>query len=183
MYTAALDDMALIFKNLKVLLVFVALSIMGQTGLAAQNQSSNMDKQRQSAIDDVRKYCEVNGDTTKTEKIAWQMRALSDVEMRLSEKMAALDEKIAELKKWVAKRDEILRRAEGKVVAIYSSMRAEAASLQLSTLDDSTAISILLQLKPRRAGAILAEMPPERAAYLTDTMALLTARAAKGVGL
>ncbi|WP_208976199.1 MotE family protein [Polycladidibacter stylochi] len=131
------------------------------------------------AVKDAQNYCKTTAESATDARIEWQMRALFDVEKRMHDKMTALDAKIAELKKWVTKRDEILKRSEGHVVQIYAQMRADAAAAQLGTLDDNTAVSILLQMKPRQAGAILAEMPSDRAAFLTDTMAMLTARKAK----
>ncbi len=131
------------------------------------------------AIAAAQSYCRNTAAEASDARLAWQMRALFNVETRMQEKIVELDEKIEELRKWVEMRDDILKRSEGHVVQIYANMRAEAAAEQLLTLDDKTAVSILLQMKPRQAGAILAEMTSDRAAYLTDSMALLTERKRK----
>jgi len=62
----------------------------------------------------------------------------------------------------------MLDKATGDVVAIYSKMQPEAASLQLSAMDDVSAAAILSKLSPRAAGAILDEMDAARAAKLAD---------------
>ncbi|AEV37116.1 hypothetical protein PSE_2608 [Pseudovibrio sp. FO-BEG1] len=130
------------------------------------------------AIEQAKNYCEAIADQAKDARIAWQMRALFDVEHQMKAKITELDAKIAELRSWVQRRDEILQRAEGHVVDIYANMRPDAAALQLTSLDDETAVSILLQMKARKASSVLAELSSERAAYLTDMMAELTARKA-----
>lgn len=130
------------------------------------------------AIEQAKNYCEAIADQAKDARIAWQMRALFDVEHQMKAKITELDAKIAELRMWVKRRDEILQRAEGHVVNIYANMRPDAAALQLTSLDDETAVSILLQMKARKASSVLAELASERAAYLTDLMAELTARKA-----
>ncbi|SDQ92589.1 MotE family protein [Pseudovibrio sp. Tun.PSC04-5.I4] len=130
------------------------------------------------AIEQAKNYCEAVADQAKEARIAWQMRALFDVEQQMKAKIAELDVKISELRSWVKRRDDILRRAEGHVVDIYANMRPDAAALQLTALDDETAISILLQMKARKASSVLAELEAERAAYLTDLMAEFTTRKA-----
>ncbi|KZL08453.1 hypothetical protein PsAD2_04122 [Pseudovibrio axinellae] len=143
----------------------------------AQSNSDEVDD-LEAAIELAKNYCEAIADQSADARIAWQMRALFDVEHQMKAKIAVLDAKVAELRSWVKRRDEILQRAEGHVVEIYANMRPDAAALQLTSLDDETAISILLQMKARKASSVLAELSSERAAYLTDLMAEFTARKA-----
>ncbi|MTI16928.1 hypothetical protein E1162_06720 [Rhodobacteraceae bacterium RKSG542] len=138
---------------------------------------------KEEAVNEAKAYCDSVANSASDTRLQWQMRAIFAAKEEMDAKLKALEEKTAELQHWVKKRDEILRRAEGHVVQIYANMRADAAAEQLSTLDDKTAVSVLLQMKPRQAGGILAEMPAERAAYLADSMALLTQKTAKGAGL
>ncbi len=164
------------FIPLKCAIVTVGLCL-PLTGVNAQT-SVEATEDLSAALAQARNYCQAIADEAKDARIAWQMRALFDVERQMNEKISELDAKIAELRSWVKRRDEILQRAEGHVVEIYANMRPDAAALQLTSLDDQTAVSILLQMKARKASAVLAELSSERAAYLTDIMAELTARKA-----
>lgn len=155
----------------------VAACMISVWGAAAQEaEPVPTQEQLAEAVEQAKRYCEAVADQSKDARIAWQMRALFDVERQMKVKVEELDAKIAELRSWVKKRDDILTKAEGHVVDIYASMRPDAAALQLNSLDDETAVSILLQMKARKASAVLAELAAERAAYLTDLMAELTAR-------
>ncbi|WP_310620269.1 MotE family protein [Flexibacterium corallicola] len=164
--------------------VLAASLVFGSSALAAGGEAEAISPQDlQKAVDDAKAYCVATAEQASDARNQWQMRAIFDAQAKMDRKVEELEVKISELKQWVQKRDEILRRAEGHVVSIYSNMRSDAAAEQLSTLDDVTAVSVLLQMKPRQAGGILAEMPAERAAYLADSMALLTQRNARGAGL
>ena len=93
------------------------------------------------------------------------------MEEELKQKIAELQAKQEEYKKWVIARQELLDKGEDGVVAIFSHMRPDAAALQLSAMEDETAAAVLSKLNPRNASAILDEIDPPRAARLTDVMA------------
>ena len=80
--------------------------------------------------------------------------------------MAKIEARIAELKEWVARREDFASRMSEQLVTIYSGMRPEAASEQLAKIEESTAAAILGKLAPRVASQILNDMPSERAARL-----------------
>lgn len=172
--------MAFCMKSLKLASVGGVFLFAASVASLAQETQEPVDEVTKQAIEDALNYCENVSEDAEAIRMKWQMRAMFDAEEQMNAKIAQLDEKVAELREWVERREQILQRAEGHVVDIYSKMRAEAAAEQLSTLDDITAVSVLMQMKARQAGAILAEMPAERAAYLTDTMALLTQKYSKG---
>ena len=98
-------------------------------------------------------------------RFAWQKQALVDIERQLSERIALLDAKMAELQKWVTRRDEFIDKARQNLVQIYTRMRPDAAASQLSAMDEETASAVLLKLEPRTASLILNEMT--QAARLT----------------
>ncbi|MDX5593665.1 hypothetical protein [Pseudovibrio sp. SPO723] len=157
-----------------------AAAVLALTLSVSAQEAEMSEKQQQQSIEDALNYCQNVSEDADAARMKWQLRAMFDAEEQMNAKIIELDAKIEELRNWVERREQILQRAEGHVVEIYAKMRSEAAATQLSTLDDITAVSVLMQLKPRQAGAILAEMPAERAAYLTDTMALLTQKYKKG---
>jgi len=54
-----------------------------------------------------------------------------------------------------------------KVSKMYEAMPAEEAAKRLEKLDENTAVDILITLKPRSAGGILAEMDSDKAASIS----------------
>ncbi len=54
-----------------------------------------------------------------------------------------------------------------QVAKIYESMQAEEAARRLEKLDDDTAVTIIVALKPKTAGRILAQIEEARAATLS----------------
>ena len=91
-------------------------------------------------------------------------------------KIVELEGKEAEVRDWVRKREDLLSRANDSLIAIYSKMKPDAASAQISAMDDDSASAILLKLKPSVASAIMGEMNAERAARLSDLLSGATAK-------
>jgi len=54
-----------------------------------------------------------------------------------------------------------------KVSKMYEAMPAEEAAKRLEKLDENTAVDILIMLKPRSAGGILAQMDSDKAASIS----------------
>jgi flagellar motility protein MotE (MotC chaperone) len=115
----------------------------------------------------VQQYCTNIANPAAEARFAWQKQALVDIERQLSERIALLDAKMAELQKWVTRRDEFIDKARQNLVQIYTRMRPDAAASQLSAMDEETASAVLLKLEPRTASLILNEMEPTQAARLT----------------
>ncbi|MBI3672095.1 MAG: MotE family protein, partial [Rhizobiales bacterium] len=107
-------------------------------------------------------------------RVAWQTANLRKLETEVAAKLSALDAREAELKDWVGKRDAMVKAASRELVDIYAKMDTEAAAAQLAKVETVTATSILRQLSPRAAGAILAVMDAERAATLVRMIAAPT---------
>ncbi len=102
------------FFPLKCAVVSLGLCVSLATAGAQTNEDETEDLS--AAIEQARNYCEAIADQAKDTRIAWQMRALFDVERQMTSKISELDAKIAELRSWVKRRDDILRRAEGHVL-------------------------------------------------------------------
>ncbi len=120
---------------------------------------------------EVRTYCQNIAGAAADARFAWQTQKLETLETRVKVTIGELDAKTAELRAWVAKREEIERKAGEKLVGIYSKMRPETAATQIATLDDSMAAAVLGQLTPGKASAIFNEIVPERAAKLAALIA------------
>ncbi|PMP71397.1 MAG: hypothetical protein C0186_03825 [Thermodesulfovibrio aggregans] len=54
-----------------------------------------------------------------------------------------------------------------KLAKIYEAMPPEEAASRIEKLDEDTAVALLLAIKPRQAGKILANINPEKAAILS----------------
>jgi flagellar motility protein MotE (MotC chaperone) len=56
------------------------------------------------------------------------------------------------------------------LIKAYEAMPNEDAAARLSALDEQTAIKILVRIKSKKAGAIMAAMDTKKAASLTEGM-------------
>ena len=111
-------------------------------------------------------YCRAVLEPAREARYAHQTAELQALSRALDDRMAKIEGRIAELKEWVARREDFANRTSEQLVTIYSGMRPEAASEQLSKIEESTAAAILSKLAPRIASQILNDMPAERAARL-----------------
>ena len=123
------------------------------------------------APDAIRQYCTNIRDAAADTRIAWQTEALRKLEQEIEDRIAELNRQQSEFEQWLQRREAFLARTRENLVAVYASMRPDAAATQLSILDAETSASILANLQPRVASAILNEMEPQRAAELVVAMA------------
>jgi flagellar motility protein MotE (MotC chaperone) len=120
--------------------------------------------------DGVARYCANIVPSVAEARVAWQMKRLGELEGEVKKRVAELEEKEAAARDWVGKREDLLKKAEDDVVAIYAKMQPEAAAAQLVIMDDSIAAAILSKLNARAASTILNEMEASKAARLADLM-------------
>lgn len=121
-------------------------------------------------------YCNNIADAAGDARFARQAAALAALERDIEDRLARLEAKRAEYQDWLDRREKFLKTAEEGLIAIYTQMKPDAASAQLSIMDEMTAAAILSKLPPRTASAILNEMDPAKAAQLTNIMAGLADR-------
>jgi flagellar motility protein MotE (MotC chaperone) len=121
-------------------------------------------------------YCNNIADAAADARFARQAAALAVLEKDIEERLTRLEAKRAEYQDWLDRREKFLKTAEEGLIAIYTQMKPDAASAQLSIMDEMTAAAILSKLPPRTASAILNEMDPTKAAQLTNIMAGLADR-------
>lgn len=117
-----------------------------------------------------RDYCINIVDAAADARFALQRKMLEAAGEEIDKRIALLEEKTAEFKKWLARRDDFSKKANETVLSIYSRMRPDAAALQLAALDEETAAAVLTKLQPRLASLILNEMDVGQAARLTATI-------------
>ncbi|WP_454643945.1 MotE family protein [Bradyrhizobium liaoningense] len=115
-------------------------------------------------------FCSSVADPAVDARLAWQLKELEKAESQLRERIAEVEAKRAEYEKWMALRDDFLKKAEASVVEIYSRMKPEAAATQIAGMTDETAAAVLAKLSPRSSSAIFNEMDTARAAHLADLL-------------
>ncbi len=113
-------------------------------------------------------YCFNTADSAADARFAWQAKKIQDMEAELDKKAQQLEAKTEEYKHWLERRDEFARKAHEKLVGFYTRMRADAAALQLATLDEEMAAAVVMKLETKVASQILGEMDPERAAKIAS---------------
>jgi len=123
-----------------------------------------------SADNEVALFCSNVGDPAVDARLAWQLKELEKAESLLRERIAEVEAKRAEYEKWMALRDDFLKKAEAQVVEIYSRMKPDAAATQIAGMADETAAAVLAKLSPRSSSAIFNEMDTARAAHLADLL-------------
>lgn len=115
-------------------------------------------------------FCSNVADPAVDARLAWQLKELEKAEGQLRERIAEVEAKRAEYEKWMALRDDFLKKAEASVVEIYSRMKPDAAATQIAGMADETAAAVLAKLSPRSSSAIFNEMETGRAAHLADLL-------------
>ncbi|MEZ0169640.1 MotE family protein [Microvirga sp. TS319] len=113
-------------------------------------------------------YCANIADAAADARFALQKAELASMEKEIEGRLKILEAKRAEYEEWLRRRNEVLKRADETVVAIYSRMRPDAAALQLINMEEEIAAAVVARLNPRTASAILNEMEPARAAQLAN---------------
>ncbi|MGE0629217.1 MAG: MotE family protein [Hyphomicrobiaceae bacterium] len=116
-------------------------------------------------------FCISVRDQAAEARYAFQAAQLKALAQEIDVRLVRLEQRSAELKEWIARREAFSNKATEHLVGIIAVMRPEAASAQLIRLDAAIAAAILSKLAPRVASAILNEMPPDKAAMLTTVLA------------
>ncbi|MGY8634223.1 hypothetical protein RAD15_17230 [Bradyrhizobium sp. 14AA] len=122
------------------------------------------------ADNEVALFCSNVADPAVDARLAWQLKELEKAESQLRERIAEVEAKRAEYEKWMALRDDFLKKAEAQMVEIYSRMKPDAAATQIAGMADETAAAVLAKLSPRSSSAIFNEMDTARAAHLADLL-------------
>lgn len=105
-----------------------------------------------------------------------------DIEKKLEELKKLREEinqKIKEQEEIKAQLEKAKSENFQKLAKIYESMPPEEAALRLEKLDDETATTLILAIKPRQAAKILANVNPDKAAVISKRIALIKEKTAK----
>ena len=111
-------------------------------------------------------YCAAFAKEAESAHDSRQKMELDALNETLDKKLAEINDKTAQLEKWVSQREAIMAQASTSVLKIYESMDPIVASQEISKLDLVAASSIIRKLKPKIGSDILKEMPPTTAARI-----------------
>jgi flagellar motility protein MotE (MotC chaperone) len=115
-------------------------------------------------------YCTNIANPAADARFMWQKKMLAAMEQEIAKRVAAMEEKAAELQKWLARREEFSKKANETLLSIYTRMKPDAAAQQMAGLDEETAAALLIKLEPRKASLILNEMDSNQAIRLAATI-------------
>ncbi|WP_205789859.1 MotE family protein [Microvirga makkahensis] len=127
-------------------------------------------------------FCANIADAAADARYALQKAELANMEKEIEGRLKILEAKRAEYEEWLRRRNEVLKKADETVVAIYSRMRPDAAALQLINMEEEIAAAVIARLSPRIASAVLNEMEPARAAQLASIITDAPKRVASNGG-
>jgi flagellar motility protein MotE (MotC chaperone) len=120
---------------------------------------------------EIEAYCANIADAARDQRYLRQKNELETLKSKVDERIALLEQRRDEYEKWLGKRDDFMRVAEGTLVDIYKKMRPDAAASQLSLINPGIAAAIVMKLNARLSSQILNEMDPENAAALAGIIA------------
>ncbi len=111
-------------------------------------------------------YCAAFAKEAESAHDSRQKMELDALNETLDKKLAEINDKTAQLEKWVSQREAIMATATTSVLKIYEAMDPIVASQELAKLDLVGSSSIIRKLKPKIASDILKEMPSATAARI-----------------
>jgi flagellar motility protein MotE (MotC chaperone) len=111
-------------------------------------------------------YCANIAAATEELRLERRRKELAELEKEMAGRLQALEAKQNELRATLDRLDAFERKASEALVGFYSGMKPEAAAAQFAQLDEDVAAALMLRLKAKVSGLILAEMDAARGAAL-----------------
>lgn len=90
-----------------------------------------------------------------------------------------LNNKIKEQEQLKAQIDKAKEENYQRLAKIYESMPPEEAALRIEKLDEDTATTLILAIKPRQAAKILGNINPEKAATISKKIIIIKEKTSK----
>lgn len=100
-----------------------------------------------------------------------QLQLLAAAEAKLDARVKALTALKGEVQGLLGQADEQSQAEMARLVTVFSAMKAKDAAARFTLLDDSVRLPIAAKMKERTLAAILAQMPPQDAKKLTESLA------------
>ena len=128
------------------------------------------------ARDEIKAFCANIADAARDQRYLLQKEELTKLQNDVNERIALLEQRKAEYEDWLKKREQFLKTADAGLIAIYKTMKPDAAAGQLELVNPYVASAILMKLAPRQSAQILTEMKSEKAAELTSIISAAVTR-------
>ncbi|MBI4688637.1 MAG: hypothetical protein HY756_12840 [Nitrospirae bacterium] len=109
--------------------------------------------------------------TEKEEALKKEEAELKALRKDVEEKIEKYTKLLGDIEDAIKKIETGREAAMEHVIKAYESMSSEDAASRLSALDESTAIKIILKMKSKKAGAVIALMETKKAAAITEGIA------------
>ncbi|PZM12004.1 MotE family protein [Rhizobium tubonense] len=122
--------------------------------------------------DEIRQFCTNIADSARDQRYLLQKQELEKLQGDVDARIAVMDKRKAEYEDWLKRRNDFLQKADASLVDIYKNMKPDAAAASLNDVSIVTAAAIIMKLSSRQSGLILSEMDPEKAAKVTNIMAM-----------
>ena len=113
----------------------------------------------------------------KQKEIKEKENILLKEEERLKVLRKDLDDRIEKYATLLNQIENVLKKLESvqdekfdHIVKVYETMPPEEAATRLAALSEPTAIKIIRKMKPKKSGTIMAFMPPNKVASITEGM-------------
>ncbi|WP_141266268.1 MotE family protein [Thermodesulfovibrio sp. Kuro-1] len=90
-----------------------------------------------------------------------------------------IDAKIKQQEELKAQLEKSQQENYQRLAKIYEAMPPEEAASRIEKLDEDTAVALLLAIKPRQAGKILANITPDKAAALSKRIVSIKEKASR----
>ena len=125
-----------------------------------------------SSQDEIQKYCTNIADPARDQRYLLQKQALDKLQADVNARIDVMDKRKAEYEDWLKRRDDFLAKANDGLVEIYKNMKPDAAAASLNDVKITTVAAIIMKLQARQSSLILSEMDPQKAAQVTNIMAM-----------
>jgi flagellar motility protein MotE (MotC chaperone) len=102
--------------------------------------------------------------------MAQEKEHLAKWKSQIEARQMELDKLDREVSQKLLKIEEVESARVGQLAKLYDGMQAPAVAQLLANLDDKTVVEILPRMNAKNASAVLALMPPPRAAKLSKQM-------------
>jgi len=100
-----------------------------------------------------------------------QLALMAAAEAKLDAKVKTLTGLKADIQSLLTQTDQKQAAEIDRLVVVFEGMKPKDAAPRMALLDDSVRLPIAAKMKPRALSAILAQMPPEEAKKLTESLA------------
>jgi flagellar motility protein MotE (MotC chaperone) len=146
----------------------VMLTIPGALAQEAPKEAANPANSQ----DEIKQYCTNIADSARDQRYLLQKQELEKLQADVDARIGVMDKRKAEYEDWLKRRDDFLQKADAGLVDIYKNMKPDAAAASLNDVRITIAAAIIMKLSARQSSLILSEMDPQKAATVTNIMAM-----------